>query len=105
MQAKHGAITPSKKKEWLACVCVDRYRDVRLTLSRARTIFALPAWMVMSDSGADWSTVVETSDETSLSLTIVDAQARSRGRYQILLLLLLLPPVTTNTTKMMLFFC
>jgi len=60
--------------------------------------------MVMSDSGADWSTVVETSDETSLSLTIVDAQARSRGRYQILLLLLL-PPVTTNTTKMMLFFC
>jgi len=93
MQAKHGR------------VCVDRYRDVRLTLSRARTIFALPAWMVMSDSGADWSTVVETSDETSLSLTIVDAQARSRGRYQILLLLLLLPPVTTNTTKMMLFFC
>ena len=89
-------------------MCVDRYRDVRLTLSRARTIFALPAWMVMSDSGADWSTVVETSDETSLSLTIVDAQARSRGRYQILLLLLLLlllPPVTTNTTKMMLFFC
>jgi len=37
----------------------------------------------MSDSapgGAEWSTPVETSDETSVNLTIVNAQARLPGR-------------------------
>jgi len=49
----------------------------------------------MSDSapggGPSWSSpAVETSDETSLSLTIVSAAPHPTGRYQILLLLLLL---------------
>ena len=47
---------------------------MRLTLSKASTILALPAWTVMSvnaPGGPDWSAPVETSDETGVNLTIV----------------------------------
>lgn len=45
-----------------------------LTLSKARTTLALPAWTVMSDKapgGPDSSASVETSDETGVNLTIL----------------------------------
>ena len=64
----------------------------RLTLSMARTILALPAWTVMSEiapGGVEsWSTPVETSDETGVSLTMVVVDTRAlftSRRYQILL--------------------
>jgi len=74
---------------------VDEILDIStgLTLSKASTILALPAWTVMSDNapgGPDWSAPVETSDETGVNLTIVTTTSHTSHKYHVLLLLVML---------------
>ena len=66
--------------------------SLRLTLSKASTILALPACTVMSDNapgGPDWSAPVETSNETGVNLTIVTTTSHTSRRYHVTLLLML----------------